>query len=239
MAKVISFFVSAILFSATLHAQDRRKPDPLTEPKAVEKPHNLKVLDEHSDGKGYIVRTIQYDQGLMRVTETVYMPEKLKVGGRQANIRLDTLKKEYVLVVVDKRNYCVSVMYRNRMIRAYKAVFGPNPLQDKRVEGDRCTPEGWYKITNKNPASQYDKFMLLSYPDDSAYARFNRMKAQKMIPQGARIGGSVGIHGIWPKGDDMIDMGVGWTDGCVALKNKDVEELFGIVGVGTRVHIIK
>jgi lipoprotein-anchoring transpeptidase ErfK/SrfK len=81
--------------------------------------------------------------------------------------------------------------------------------------------------------------MGLNYPNDSALARFNKLKANGVIPKTARIGGDVGIHGIWPGGDNMIDLGVGWTDGCVALKNKDIEELFTIVGVGTRVYIRK
>ncbi|RYY10010.1 MAG: murein L,D-transpeptidase, partial [Chitinophagaceae bacterium] len=107
------------------------------------------------------------------------------------------------------------------------------------MEGDRCTPEGDFTITNLNPKSKYNKFMLLSYPNDSARHRFNRLKSSGLIPASARIGGDIGIHGIWPGGDDMIELGVGWTDGCVALKNKDVEELFRLVGVGTRVSIRK
>ncbi|MCB0697519.1 MAG: L,D-transpeptidase, partial [Chitinophagaceae bacterium] len=49
----------------------------------------------------------------------------------------------------------------------------------------------------------------------------------------------VGIHGIWDRGDDMIELGVGWTDGCVALKNADMDELYKIAGMGTRVFIKK
>ena len=81
--------------------------------------------------------------------------------------------------------------------------------------------------------------MLLSYPNDSAIAVFMRMKAAGTIPQSATIGGDVGIHGIWKGGDDMIELGVCWTDGCVALKNKDVDELYTLVPVGTRVFIRK
>ena len=70
-------------------------------------------------------------------------------------------------------------------------------------------------------------------------ARFNKMKASGQLPASARIGGSVGIHGIWPGGDDMIQLGIGWTDGCIALKNKDIEDLFSLVDVGTKVVIKK
>ena len=123
------------------------------------------------------------------------------------------------------------------MIRSYAAVFGPRPLENKYMEGDRCTPEGWYKIKMKNPASQYNKFMLLDYPNDSTIKRFTALKQKGAVPATAKMGGNVGIHGIWKGGDDMIELGVGWTDGCVALKNADVDELYSFVGVGTRVCI--
>jgi murein L,D-transpeptidase YafK len=125
------------------------------------------------------------------------------------------------------------------MVRNYRAVFGPTPKMNKNMEGDRCTPEGVFHIAGKNPNSKYNKFMLLSYPNDSARIRFNKLKQQGLIPKTARIGGDIGIHGIWKGGDDMIEMGVGWTDGCVALKNRDVEELYTFVGVGTKVVIRK
>lgn len=201
-------------------------------------PKNLKVLKEYSDGKGNIIREVQYNEGAMRVTEMIIMPKVIGMNYK-VPIRPDTMIKDSVMLLVDKSRYSVQVFYRKRMVRNYKAVFGPNPKQNKCMEGDRCTPEGWFKITNKNPNSKYNKFMLLSYPNDSALVRFNKLKQQGLIPKGARIGGDIGIHGIWNGGDDMIEMGVGWTDGCVALKNKDVEELFTMVGVGTRVYIKK
>ncbi len=236
--KSITLFIATFFFFQCAQAQLHREQPYKEDPTAVSRPRNVKLIDEHKDGKGNIVRTIQYDQGMMRVTETVIMPEHLSVGAR-VPINVDTMHKDQVMIEVDKSHYCVNVYYRKRMIRAYKAVFGPHPLEDKVVEGDRCTPEGWFTIKNKNPASRYNKFMLLSYPNDSALVKFNRLKAKGLLPASARIGGDVGIHGIWPGGDDMIEMGVGWTDGCVALKNKDVEELFSMVDVGTRVYIKK
>lgn len=199
---------------------------------------NLKLLREEDDGKGHIVRTVQYSRGNIRVTETIIMAKQPPPNFRLA-INPDTLIKNFLEIVVSKSHYRVALYYRKQLIRTYKAVFGPNPNFNKLMEGDRNTPEGRFTIINKNPASKYHKFMLLNYPNDSAQIRFNRMKALGKIPPTARIGGDVGIHGIWKGGDDMIEMGVGWTDGCIALKNKDVEELFSFVGVGTQVVIKK
>lgn len=202
------------------------------------KPENVKVLDEYSDGKGNIVRMIQFTQGLMRVTQTIIMPKTPPMNVR-VPVRADTLNKDSVILLVDKSEYSLKVYYRKRILRIYKAVFGPRPLDNKCMEGDRCTPEGKFKIASKNPASKYDRFMGLNYPNDSTYKRFNALKAAGSIPASARIGGDVGIHGIWPGGDDMIDMGIGWTDGCIALKNRDIEELYTFVGIGTRVVVQK
>lgn len=206
--------------------------------RAQVRPTNIKVLEEHSDGRGNIVRTVQFNEGLMKVTQTIIEPRKAAVGVRVA-IKMDTIRRDSLVVLIKKSDYVLQVWYRQRLIRAYKAVFGPNPLQNKLMEGDRNTPEGMFRIANKREGSKYDRFMQLNYPNDSSIARFNKLKATGQLPASAKIGGNVGIHGIWPGGDDMIQLGIGWTDGCIALKNKDIEDLFALVSVGTRVYIRK
>ena len=201
-------------------------------------PRNVKVIEEYNDRKGNMVRVIQYSQGLMKVTETIIMPRTVQVGFK-APINPDTLIRDSIVVFVNKSRYNVQVFYRKKVIRSYKAVFGPKPQQDKFMEGDRCTPEGWFKITAKNPASKYHRFLLIDYPNDSNRVRFNKLKESGVLPATARIGGSVGIHGVWAGGDDLVELGVGWTDGCVALKNRDMEELYSLVGVGSQVYITK
>ncbi len=230
------FFTVFMLFSVTCPAQEtttQKKTD-----KDLPQPRDIRVLEEHKDGKGNTVRTIQYLQGGSRVTETVTVPAE---GNFYVHVPIDpdTLNKDSVLIVVSKTHFKLEVYYRKRIIRSYKAVFGPKPLENKMMAGDRNTPEGWFTILNKNPRSKYDKFMLLSYPNDSSVARFNMLKAKGQIPSSARIGGDVGIHGIWHGGDELIEKGVCWTDGCVAMKNKDVEDLYNIVSVGTKVFIRK
>ena len=205
---------------------------------AQPRPEKIKILDEYSDGKGNIVRKIQFTQGNFIVSQTIIMPKAPKLGVR-IPVNPDTLIKDSLLVIVDKSDYMLTLRYRSRILRTYKAVFGPQPLMSKRMEGDRCTPEGCFKIVSKNGASKYDRFMGLSYPDADAQKRFASMKADGLIPATARIGGDVGIHGIWQGGDDLIEMGIGWTDGCIALKNKDVEELYSFIGVGTKVLVQK
>jgi len=232
---LIVFLITALLYFSNGFAQVKAKTETDVD---LPPARNLKILEEHKEANGNIVRTVQYDQGKNRIVETVIVHPKPPIN-LHIPINPDTVNKDSVLLVVNKSLYNVEVYYRRKMIRFYKAVFGPKPLENKKMEGDRCTPEGWFIIKNKNPNSRYNKFMQLNYPNDSSIALFNRLKEKGDLPKSARIGGDIGIHGIWKGGDDMIENGVGWTDGCVAIKNKDIDELYSFVGVGTRVYIRK
>ncbi len=237
--KILLFVFLTLCVFADLqtHAQSRPKPPAKPEPATEPHPRNYQVLEEHKDRDGNVVRTIQYDQGNHRIRETMVIrniPPSLNKP-----INPDTLNKDSVMIIVSKSRFVVEVYYKRKIVRSYKAVFGPKPQENKIMAGDRCTPEGWFTIQSKNPNSKYDKFMLLNYPNDSSLARFNKLKETGKIPQNAKIGGDVGIHGIWKGGDDMIEKGVCWTDGCVAIRNKDMDELFTFTGVGTRVYIKK
>lgn len=220
------FFITGLCTALRCAAQDNQQ-----------KPTDIKVLEEKKDRYGNTLRTVQYRQGKNIITETQIIHPDTYYNNRP--IDPDTLNKDSVMVMVDKSKFTVEVYYRHRKIRVYKAVFGPRPQENKIMAGDRATPEGWFKIQNKNPNSKYDKFILLDYPNDSSIARFNRLKATGQLPPTAKIGGDIGIHGTWKGAEDMIEMGVCWTDGCVALKNKDIEELYRLVGIGTTVYIKK
>ena len=233
--KYFIFLIACLLLVDQVHGQQKREKNKDAD---LPPPRNIKVLDEHKDGKGNTVRTIEYLQAGSRITETVVIPATGRIG-IHVPINPDTLNKDSLIIVVNKSHYILEVYYRRKIIRSYKAVFGPKPLENKNMAGDRCTPEGWFNILNKNPNSKYDKFMLLNYPNDSSITRFKILKAKGSIPASAQIGGDIGIHGIWRGGDDLIEKGVCWTDGCVALKNKDIEDLYKLVNVGTKVYIKK
>ncbi len=155
-------------------------------------------------------------------------------------INPDTINADSVTLKVIKSKYSLQVFYKGKLLKTYKSVFGPNHLQQKQQEGDRRTPEGTFTILNVKKHDKWDTFMLLDYPNEESYANFERCKINKEIPSNARIGGLVGIHGIWKGGDQLIDMKHNWTDGCVALKNKDVEELSKMVKPGvTKITIVR
>lgn len=197
---------------------------------------DLKVLSEKKDKYGNILRIIQYYDGNLKITETVIIPPFPSLTERK-KINVDTLNHDSMMVYVDKTNYLVALVYRRKRIRQYRAVFGPDRLKDKMMEGDRSTPEGWFKIVSKKDHSNWQKFILINYPNDTSYAKFNQRKRDGLIPSGAQIGGSVGIHGIFKSGVKMIDWGMGWTDGCIAMKPEDIEDFYRFVWPGTRVYV--
>jgi lipoprotein-anchoring transpeptidase ErfK/SrfK len=236
--KYLSLFLSLILSSFLLVPKAslaQAKPAAATKEKEV---RDVKVLSEKKDKYGNIVRVIQYYDGPLKVTETVIIPPFPSLGERK-KINIDTLNHDSMMVYVDKTNYLVALLYRRRRIRQYRAVFGPDRLKDKMMEGDRATPEGWFKIVSKKEHSNWQKFILINYPNDSSYVKFNKRKREGVIPGNAQIGGAVGIHGTFKSGVKMVDWGMGWTDGCIAMKPEDIEDFYQFVWPGTRVFVKK
>lgn len=143
------------------------------------------------------------------------------------------------LIVISKHNYELNVYDDDGWLVTYPVVFGNKDLGDKKMQGDRETPEGSFKIVSKRPHEKWDRFMMLNYPTAESYAKFNAWKAQGIIPANAQIGGGVGIHGTWPHESYAIDQYQNWTEGCISMKNEDVEELYQMIPIGTTVVIKK
>lgn len=144
-----------------------------------------------------------------------------------------------VYIIIDKSDYELSVYDEKGWYATYPVVFGANPLEDKKMEGDRRTPEGTFIIQGKKPHDKWSRFMHINYPTKESYQRFNSRKQRGEIPKTAKIGGAIGIHGTWPREDYQIDRYKNWTLGCISMKNKDVEELYRFIPVGTQVTIRK
>src|SRR5215204_1290064 len=144
-----------------------------------------------------------------------------------------------VKIVIDKSNYELYVYDKLGWFATYPVVFGNNSLDDKKMEGDRNTPEGTFKIVNKRVHDKWDRYMGLDYPTQESIARFNERKRKGEIPTSAKPGAGIGIHGTWPNDDYIIDRYKNWTNGCVSLKNTDIEDLYSYIPVGTPVTIRK
>jgi len=115
----------------------------------------------------------------------------------------------------------------------FDAEFGSNWIGDKKRRGDLATPEGEYKVTKKlsRGATKYHKALMINFPNKQDIEEFNSRLKNGQIPEDSRIGDLIEIHGDGGRGGN-------WTQGCVALKNDDMDVLFKYVSIGTPVTII-
>ncbi len=144
-----------------------------------------------------------------------------------------SIKKDSPVIIVDKLKHSLTLYRSGKKVRSYRADLGFNFINDKYYSGDNATPEGKYKIIKKKGKGQsiYYKALLLNYPNHEDWKRFDLAKSRGSISPIARIGGMIEIHGDGGRNND-------WTEGCVALSNQDMDELFAAVGVGTPVTIV-
>jgi murein L,D-transpeptidase YafK len=144
-----------------------------------------------------------------------------------------------------------------KIIKEYNVSVGKGGCGDKICRGDNVTPEGEYTIRRFNYNSQFSLFMGLDYPNlDDAYkglrlglitpSDYLRIREKilnnQMPPQDTRLGGYIGIHGVksfFDADKQNLIAGINWTNGCIALTNKDIRDLASYCTVGTKVVIKK
>jgi murein L,D-transpeptidase YafK len=135
------------------------------------------------------------------------------------------------LIVVEKAKRSMTLYAAKKPIKTYRIVLGGNPVGDKEHEGDSRTPEGRYIIDAKNPKSSFYLSLHISYPDrkDRAEARRKRVSP----------GGAIMIHGSPDYLSALYATGVypDWTAGCIAVSNAEIEEIYAVVRIGTKIVI--
>ena len=104
-----------------------------------------------------------------------------------------------ISIVIDKPDYELSVFDEKGWYATYPVVFGNNSLDDKKMEGDKKTPEGTFKIISKRVHEKWYRFLAIDYPTKESWEKFNARKKRGEIPASASIGGAIGIHGTWPQ----------------------------------------
>ena len=144
-----------------------------------------------------------------------------------------------ISIIIDKSDYELSVFDEKGWYATYPVVFGNNTLSDKKMEGDKNTPEGSFRIISKRVHEKWCRFMALDYPTPESREKFNIRKQRGEIPANARIGGAIGIHGTWPHEDFVVDRYKNWTEDCISMKNEDVKEIYNFTKTGARVTIKK
>jgi murein L,D-transpeptidase YafK len=134
-------------------------------------------------------------------------------------------------IVVEKSAKRLSVFHHGNQIKSYRIALGRNPVGAKQEEGDMKTPEGVYKIDNRNAQSSFHLALHISYPSDDD----NKCAAAR----GVSAGSDIMIHGI-QNGHGWIGAfhrWKDWTAGCIALTDEEIEELWRVTPDGTTIEI--
>jgi hypothetical protein len=145
----------------------------------------------------------------------------------------DSANGDEPVLVVDKFNRQLLVYRRGRRVASFEVELGTGGLRRKLHEGDQATPEGRYRVVDikTGARTKYYTALLLDYPNAEDRARYARERSRGNVPRGRGIGSLIEIHGDGGRGDD-------WTNGCVALPNRDMDRLVEYVRLHTPVTIV-
>lgn len=212
------------------------------------------VFDAHNKSKMFLSESkIALDNGKLKEAEVLF--KKAEIYVNHANVAAAKLLRDYFddhskwtrlasdaiaasrggskVILVDKFAKKLYLYQSGKVLRSYDAEFGPNWMAHKERSGDKATPEGNYQITKKKERGNtiYHKALLINYPNDEDKTRFAEKKRKGLISRSAGIGNLIEIHG-------HGGQGFNWTSGCVGLRDRDIDDLYRLVGVGTRVTIV-
>ena len=141
------------------------------------------------------------------------------------------LEAEVDYVLVKKSDHKLLLLANGMKVKEYKVALGANPNGHKQKEGDKRTPEGIYLLDYKKEDSAFFRAIHISYPDEDDLAR---AAAAKVNP-----GGQIMIHGQknglgWLA---RVTQSYDWTDGCIAVTDEEMKEIWGMVKEGTPIEI--
>lgn len=134
-------------------------------------------------------------------------------------------------VVVEKGLHQLTLFFRGAPVKTYLVALGQNPKGPKERVGDNRTPEGLYYIEARNPQSKFHLALRVSYPSAKDIQRARQL--------GVSPGGDIMIHGLPPAfaqvgAQHRLD---DWTNGCIALTNQEIEEIYRAVRLGAPILI--
>ena len=134
-------------------------------------------------------------------------------------------------VLVLKKERRLHLLSQGKVIRSYKVALGGDPVGPKTRQGDHKTPEGVYILDSRHAHSHFYKSIHISYPNAS-----DRAAARQ---KGVSPGGDVFVHGL-PNGYGWVGSShrlKDWTDGCIAVTNEEMDEIWAVVADGTPIEI--
>src|ERR1700693_1683131 len=134
-------------------------------------------------------------------------------------------------VLVLKSRHELTLFHDDQPLKTYRVSLGRGPSAPKSREGDHPTPEGRYILDYRNPGSRFHRSIHVSYPNAADIERARQL--------GAAPGGAIMVHGLpevlhWlGKLQRLVD----WTDGCIAVTNEEMDEIWRRVPDGTPIEI--
>jgi len=218
-------------------------------------PFTFEIRDRISKGKFYLKEAEiaysyeKYLQASLKLGDSEYLlteaykntNENLKIYFRSFSIWKnwidkalnDSKKQMNYSIIIDKFSRKCFIYLNGIKKYEFDAELGTNWIGDKRVKGDKATPEGMYKVIKKNEGKMtgYYKALIFDYPNDEDKRKFISEIEHGSLPSTADIGSMIEIHGNGGKGID-------WTDGCIALTDKDMDTVYKIAEIGTPVTIV-
>ena len=139
------------------------------------------------------------------------------------------MKADQVLVVKSQR--ALTLLSHGKVLHTYKVALGSSPVGANEQQGDHKTPEGRYILDRRNAKSRYYKSIHVSYPNEE-----DKRQAAK---SGVSPGGDIMIHGL-PNGFGWLGAthrARDWTDGCIAVTDREMDEIWEMVADGTPIEI--
>lgn len=139
------------------------------------------------------------------------------------------IKADRVLVLKSSRE--LFLMRNGSVLRRYRVALGGDPIGDKQYFGDQRTPEGVYRIDYRKPDSAFHRALHISYPNEQ-----DRLRARQALQD---PGGLIMIHGLPDRTPYLgrLHRLEDWTDGCIAVTNREIEQLWQAVEDGTPIEI--
>jgi murein L,D-transpeptidase YafK len=129
-------------------------------------------------------------------------------------------------IVISKEARRLYLFSGKTVVNSYRVGLGFDPIGDKKIKGDGKTPEGRYYIDRKNPKSRFFLSLGISYP--------NKSDLTEATSLGKTAGGNIFIHGEDSKPHFFKR---DWTAGCIALRNRDIRDIYAVVDIGTPIFI--
>jgi murein L,D-transpeptidase YafK len=134
-------------------------------------------------------------------------------------------------VLVKKKDHKLLLMNRDAVVKSYSVALARGGLEPKQRQGDHKTPEGLYVVDSRNQTSRFHRALHVSYPNETDKERARKLDVDP--------GGAIMIHGLqnglgWLGASQRL---VDWTDGCIAVTDEQIEEIWRLVPNGTPIEI--